>query len=112
MLLEGTKQPLAVAITHLTTLIFYHFVEKSIRNDLQLFIDFFFFLQPSTPWTGIGYNINCIALRPLHALRSGILTWDLWVGFRRFMQNFVGMCIFLRRGSSVFNRFSKAAYMT
>lgn len=37
---EETKQSLDVAGTHLTTFMFYHFVEKSGRNDLELFIDF------------------------------------------------------------------------
>lgn len=42
---EETRQPLAMSITHLTTFIFYHLVEKSVRNDVQLFINFFI---PST----------------------------------------------------------------
>lgn len=31
---EKTKQPLTMAILHLTFLIYYYFVEKSVRNDL------------------------------------------------------------------------------
>lgn len=76
MLHEETKQLLAMAVTHLTTFIFYQFVEKSVRYDLQLFIDFFP-PQPLILWTGISYNIDCFAQKFLHAFISGILTWGL-----------------------------------
>ena len=48
---EETKQPLAMTVAHMTTLTFYHFVEKSVKNDLQVFTDFFFFFSTecSTP---------------------------------------------------------------
>lgn len=57
---EETKQPLDMAINAFDYFYIYHFVEKSIRNDLELVIDLFPSWS-STPWTGIGYNIDCFA---------------------------------------------------
>lgn len=57
---EETKQPLDMAINAFDYFYIYDFVEKSIRNDLELVIGLFP-SWPSTPWTGIGYNIDCFA---------------------------------------------------